>query len=307
MYKIFKINKIFLFIILASLGACSQKNRNNCDSRKSLPNDTVQSGPATIFIHGTLPILADIFIHQFDSPIGLVPATCQGNKFLHGRIGYILNQSDPEMFPIDSFYLFGWRGRLCFNDRMKFARNLYLKIRNFSGPITIIGHSHGCNVALNLAQVVQEYNDTKFKVDRLILLACPVLAATEHYVRSDVFKNVISLYSLGDRTQTGDPQKLYKITRDNEKETGIKAPVFSKRFFKPSPNLVQRRVLMDNRNLTHLDFIFKRFLSRLPAVIKLIEDSTKQGLYNDINKEYIINIPQKKCLPPELLVREYCA
>lgn len=265
-----------------------------------------ESRPATVFIHGTLYPFIDILIHSLDSPLGLVPAKVQGNGFIHARIPYLLNQSDPEQFPLESFYLFGWSGKFNFRARKKAAYRLYQSLRTFSGPITIIAHSHGGNVALNLPEIVQEYNDHNFRIERLVLISCPVQAVTEDNVKSPIFKKVIALYSERDWDQTKDPQMFYEVTREYQRKTGKDIPILSKRKFPPSPNLIQRRILFGRRNVGHLEFIFKPFIQKLPAVLRLIEDSVCKGYLNDCNKEYIINAPREPGKTAELLVKKIC-
>lgn len=263
-----------------------------------------ESRPATIFIHGTLFPFVDLAIRLFDLSLGLTPAL-EATKFIHGRIPHILYAADPKQFPIESFYLFGWSGRLSFYARKKAARELYHDLRHFTGPLTIIGHSHGGNVALYLPEVAKENNDTNFKVDRLILLACPVMTLTEEYVKSPVFKKVISLYSTGDSTQIKDPQRLYKETRELSPEC-VKVPVFSGRLFPSAPNVIQRRVLLNKRNALHLEFLYKRFMRKLPAALNLLDDSVSHGLINDAHTEYILNIQRKDDdTPPTLFVKHY--
>lgn len=308
-----KINflKLNLAVLLILLAGCGTYNINKDyiprGPRKRdcryIKETICESRPATIFIHGTLYPFIDILVHAFDSPIGLVPAKVQGNKFLHGKIGYILNEADPCQFNLDSFYLFGWSGKFSFEGRANAAWLLYESLKKFTGPITIIAHSHGANVALHLAEIAHLCGDINFKIDKLILMACPVQAVTEDLVGSPVFKKVISLYSTGDIDQVKDPQAFYHASREFSRFTGKKIPLFSGRYFPQYPNVIQRRVLLGRRNLTHLEFIFRPFISRLPYVIKLIEDSVRKGYINDCDHEYIINVP-RSCGMPELLVKQ---
>lgn len=304
------IKKLFIIVSLILLSGCTaRKNINikpnipqqiNCqDSSRALTQAEIQTDalssnkPVTVFVHGTLPIGLNVLVHGFDSPLGLVPACVQGNKFIHGRIPYQINRACPEQYPIDSFYLFGWTGNLSFAARRKAALDLYHKLKPFQGRhITVIGHSHGGNVAINLAEVARQHNDLDFKIDRLVLLASPVLAATCQNVSSPVFKKVYAFYSLGDTTQNKDPQGLYEEMRHGENK-GKKIPLFTKRQFPDSPNLIQRRVLTDRRNIEHLDFIFMPFIRDLAKIINLL-DSNPISYEHDPNYQLIINISKKR-------------
>lgn len=304
MIKIKKIIIIFFFSFsFLFIQASNKKQKLVC--KKINENN----GPVTIFIHGTLYPLINILVRMFDLPKGLTPAKKQGNRLFHGRIAYILNKADPKQFDLDNFYFFGWSGSLSARARKKAACQLYEYIKEFKNrPITLIGHSHGGNVALLLEEVIKEkcVKDEFIKnihIEKVILLACPVMITTQDYIKSNIFKKVISLYSTGDRTQNRDPQIFSINAHKYAKENNVHIPFFSKRIFKPSANLIQRRVLYDNRNLQHLDFVYKPFLSRLPATIKLIEKSVTEGYRNKKNVQYIINIPRGYKFKPELLVK----
>lgn len=286
--------------ITVSVPQCSARNKD-C---RAIKQTFCQKGPATVFVHGSLYPLLDILVHAVDSPLGLVPAKYVRNQFLHRRIPYLLSCSDPKQFPFDSFYLYGWSGKISFEGRETAAHQLYNQLKHFTGPITLICHSHGGNVALNLAKVVDEVGDKKFTIDRLILLACPVQAVTEDLVCHRVFKKVISLYSLGDSTQVRDPQKFYTQTRCYARRMGKDVPMFSQRIFPCHRNIIQRRMLLGRRNLTHMDFIYKPFLSRLPQVLSMIDQSVKDGCFNTDREEYVIDIPRYSG-NPELLVKSY--
>lgn len=289
------INYLFLTSLFL-LNGCAEKPIRNCvisDNR-----------PVTIFIHGTLYPFLDLLIRMFDCPIGLTPALQQGATFIHGRIPFILNQADPLTYPIESAYVYGWSGRLTFEARRRAAQCLYRELKKIKGPITIVAHSHGATLVQLLVEEVERHKDTEFRIQKFIMLGCPVLSGTEEYVCSPIFEKVISLYSLGDSTQVSDPQIL---SQENRRLTSLKGrwtPLLSKRYFPCSPNVIHRRVLLGRRNMTHMDFIYKPFLTRLPAVISLIEESINHGHFNTDKQQFIINVPRDRSLEPELMVKE---
>ena len=260
--------------------------RRPCISRK-------EKVPVTIFVHGTLFPLIDVVIHTFDVPLGLTPALVQGNKFYMGKIPFILHQSCPEQFPLETFYLFGWSGKLCFRARKNAAHDLYSTIKKFVGhPITLIAHSHGGNVVLNLPAVAYEQGDTLFSIDRLILLANPVQVVTSQFAASPVFKQVFSFYSRGDRTQTMDPQGLY---RQWGKAASMQRLVFSQRTFIPSPNLIQIGTVIHKKRPGHLDFIAPRFLKHLPFMLTLFPLLAHDARIKNREQHFAIYLPRCSC------------
>ena len=122
------------------------------------------------------------------------------------------------------FYTFGWSGRLSHKHRLKAARELYdalsrerRRLAEQTGmpvKIHLLAHSHGCNVALNLAQIVKE-RGRRFIVDRAVFFGCPVQSETESLINSSVFKKIYSVFSKGDHVQRLDfiSTKDYKSRR----------------------------------------------------------------------------------------------
>lgn len=243
--------------------------------------------PITVFVHGTLPPGTKSLIHFLDIPLGISAARCvltcyceeykRCSRFhqrvhrglIMNRLGYLLDGANPAIFPIDNFYFYGWEGCLSFKVREQAAEDLYLRIRDYKN-ITLIGHSHGANVVLELVGVAEAYGDTNFRVKKVILMGCPVQEATKHYARSPIFERVYSLYSLGDTTQVADPQRLYMRTRQRV-PYWRDIPFWSERLFPLSDNLVQARILMNRGNPSHLGFILPTFVRRLPDVIELLD------------------------------------
>jgi hypothetical protein len=253
----------------------------------------------TIFVHGTLfPGIAQL-VHKVDCPLGMVSAQTWGNKYFLGCIPHILNRASSHMFPLEHAYLFGWSGKLDFKARKEAARALYNELRTYQGPLTIIAHSHGCNVALSLGDIAKEYRNQPLVIDRLILLACPVQKATSGYIKSPIFKRVFSLYSSADFTQIGDPQGLYRESYASI-EAGEKIPLFSQRIFPPSPNLIQGRIFLNKCSPGHLEFIKKPFLTKLPEVLDLLEHAT--NYYS--NKNFMINVPTAPQQKPYLVAKK---
>ncbi len=287
---------VLLILVVAPIRA-DKRNTWHYRKRPEIKNaffiGPLPQGPLTVFVHGTKESLISRLVHRVNYPWGIVPASLQGKHSILGCIPSILHQACPEQFHINSFYLYGWHGRLCFKARKKAALVLYKILKDHQGPITLMAHSHGCNVALNIAQVAELYKDRNFKIDRLILLACPVQAVTACYAKSPVFKRVYSFYSTGDLLQIADPQRVYLESRLLCRILRAPLPLFSERLFPPSPNLIQIRILLDKKSPGHINFLLSRFLRKLPAVISLVEGAhatTQQS-------HFIVNIPRFNGIP----------
>lgn len=121
------------------------------------------------------------------------------------------NGSDEESC---SCYTFGWDGRLEHANRVEWAKRLHValsdevnNVRQNYGveqvQIDIFAHSHGGNVALNMAPVQQELSG-KLSINRLVMFGTPVQVETEKYVLDQMFKNVYLFYSQGDMIQVSD-------------------------------------------------------------------------------------------------------
>ncbi len=231
---------------------------------------TIKNGKACIFIHGTtniVPIIEPLLGRFVD-------------EWLLDK-AKILCDAWPLEFTRDSFYMYRWPGDFNINVRKKAAQHLYDAICNHKGSLTIIGHSHGCSIALYLAELCQMHKNTSFKVDKLILLAPPVQDATAPLVKSKIFKRVFSFYSSSDFLQIIAPQRVERRFAKKRR----KVLCGSQRVFPRSSNLIQARVLINHENPSHLDFCC-RFLRKLPSVITFLEQPIPK------NKQHVIlNVP----------------
>lgn len=210
------------------------------------------------------------------------PFSISDCKNRYRGIGKRLSQADSQEFNIDTFYIYGWSGLLSANERQKAAERLYTELVDHKGPVTIIAHSHGCNVALLLANVAQKLGNKELAIERLVLLAPPVQEATSCYISSSLFKSVISCYSTSDLMQVMDPQRI--ASSSTRAALSSSKPFFSKRTFPHSANLKQVRVLINMQNPGHRSFLMAPFLKSLPMILSLIEKE-------DCGSEYIVNVP----------------
>ncbi len=248
---------------------------------------TIQNGPTTIFIHGTIVPVLSRFTHGVEYPDGLISFMDCPDPNRLTRIAQTLSAASPEEFFLESFYFYCWPGDLKFGERKKATEKLYATLCKHTGPLTLLAHSHGCNVALYLAELAAADKSSSLSIERLIMFACPVQLATAHLVKSPLFKSIFSFYSTADLGQIIDPQGLYDETKKVSKDS--KSPLFSKRKFDDdAPNLIQARVLMNRQSPGHLSFITPRFLSRLPSILSLLEESVAQKG----ERHFIVNIPR---------------
>ncbi len=276
--------------ILALTSGCFHK-RKLPDRKISNVLATNQSKkPVTIFVHGTLPPVLNHFCHTFDIPLGLTPASNLKRKYVQARIPFFLNKADAQQFPLNSFYVYGWSGGLNYKARKHAAEKLYLNLKQSKAPLTLIGHSHGCNVILLLAELAKEHNDNHLTIERVILLAPPVQQITAHYVKHSIFKRVYSFYSAGDLLQVLDPQGL-QAHHIKMRSYNSATSLFSHRLFPSSPNLTQIRVLFDNKyDPWHLSFIFPKFLMNMPAILNDLDSR----ITNNTNDHFLCSIRKIK-------------
>lgn len=238
---------------------------------KKMQGKTVQEQPfITVWVHGTRLTPRIIFPNFFASPDGLIKASDFDSAYHLRTIANTLSEVDSEHYPFEHIFLFGWPGELDFRARKKAAEDLSSSLKKvlhdfkekngFRPKLRIITHSHGGNVALNLASIPDKEG---ILIDELILLACPVQQETMGYLQDPMFKNIFSLYSTTDLLQVIDPQGVYPHKG--------KSPIFSGRRFPAQDNLVQARIRMNHRSLMHVNFLLTNFIRVLPMVIETMK------------------------------------
>ncbi len=185
-------------------------------------------------------------------------------------------------FPFEHFYTYGWSGKLSLRSREEYGIALYNELHSLLQSyrkksrkplIRIITHSHGGNVALQLAKAEKLFRNY-LVVDELILLACPVQEATQSLIQEPIFKEIFSLYSPLDVVQVMDPQKLHSI----------KAPLFSERCFEPHDKIKQACITMNGKDLfpAHAMFLTNKVTNNLPDILAEMKQ-WKPGTISSIN------------------------
>lgn len=239
----------------------------------------------TVFIHGThlgayyvgkALGMEDYVFH----PDGLYSLEECSPAYRYGKVALKIAQYGAQQFPQEHFYLFCWSGKLSHNARVLAAYQLHealnalMKKYGNKCIITLITHSHGGNVALNLAEF---RGAACYKIDTLVLLAVPVQEINQNYVDSSLFENVFSIYSRWDVTQIGDLQGLNRLCKmfNNKKLTmtcleEVK-PLFSERKFhskKVKHIEVRQSTLFGHRPLGHIEFIRSHFIYNISSILK---------------------------------------
>lgn len=282
---------IFLLFFTIFLASCIKREvvRLNVTKQKKLQCESPENKPrVTIWVHGTRLFTEKVLTNFFYSKKGLFKAENYDKKYHLRTISDCLSESNSSEFPNEHFYHFGWCGSLSVKLRKEAARrlstsiseliNFYKKEYGQEPYLTIVTHSHGGNVTLNLAKFKKDFN-----VDRLILLACPVQKETKDLISDPLFKEVYSFYSGLDLIQIIDPQGLQHKTKC---KTESKAPLFSKRIFDDSDNLKQAKVKLDGRGILHSEFILTIFLKHLDRLV--------YELKKNKNKNILLSVWQSK-------------
>lgn len=114
------------------------------------------------------------------------------------------------------YYTFGWNGLLSDKKRYQEAEKFYKELKKelailsekgIYPRITIIGYSHGANVALYLAAVRnnnQEFINDTFTIEKLVMLGAPIQKETDYLVADDLFGKIYHFYSTEDNVQIAD-------------------------------------------------------------------------------------------------------
>ncbi|MBX9831311.1 hypothetical protein K2X40_05110 [Candidatus Babeliales bacterium] len=173
------------------------------------------------------------------------------HKVTHQPAACIAASMFTELLPNScSCYTFGWDGRLDQANRQQAAEKLYqqllVELENIKKKfehveVLLIGHSHGGNVLLNLAQAEETHNK-RLCIDQLVLLGTPIQTETAHHVAAPCFKKVYNFYSTGDKIQ-----KLDTISTSKK----------SQRKLEQHSNLTQVKLLCGKKKPGHADlFMF---------------------------------------------------
>ena len=287
----------------------------------------------TIWVHGTKPgaLSPKVFRPLVDSigrflflKEGLHKASLLDEKYYLQMLARKLCSNNQDLFDFCHMYFFGWSGKLSRAGRKRASEKLFLelvcisqvyqRVFNCKPLFNIVTHSHGGNVALHLAEVAPE-GQTDVRIEKLILLGCPIQKHTSQLIHSSLFVRIYNIYSHTDTIQIIDPQGLHGLfaqRSDRSLKTMLKElfkPLLSERHFTPSEKVAQiavawkngivwmddyqgvdlmylrgiKRVLKSidllksNRGLIHIEFNLLPFVSKLAEIILSVDQGTLVG------------------------------
>ncbi len=274
------------------------------------PEPTESKDFITVWVHGTI----------FPWQIKTVPHGLQHVDTLHERSRYrgcaeALTSRYPHTYQYENFYAFGWSGQLSFVERECAAKELHRELsalvaqhrkKGKEPKIRIICHSHGGNVALNLANIANpiDKTDPRLRVHELVLLACPVQCATSHCTKDPMFENIYVLYSRSDFGQIADPQGLYASMRrcvphpvSGKKRHTPKCPLLSGREFIPQDNMLQGRLFLNGASAGHAEFSHCDVMGNIPILIDSLHECRRTADERGLSREeaiYSLHVKLKK-------------
>ena len=288
--------QFFLFVSLIFLPACV--HRRHIDRQKLYINLSAENAQitsptppsVTIWIHGTLMFYTPVYHQIFNGKSSLMPITTLPEKHHFRVLAETISEHDPEHFPMEEFYIFSWSGKLKQLEREQAAEKLleeiialreeYQKKYGLAPTIRIIAHSHGGNVALNMAKI-RPFNSSLL-IKSLILLACPVQEKTMHLISTPMFNRVYSLYSSFDIIQVLAPQfrRLRAPYEYNPKHRKYhyKFIPFSARLFPTYSHLTQTKIKINDYPISHTRFSTKEFTTLLPTILKKLDSWHDESL-----------------------------
>ncbi len=273
------------YFLLCSIPACIPRENIRkvtiTQHAHSPQSHLTKNPPITIWVHGTRFIRRPIFHSFFKSKPSIKLTKGLAPDYYLKKIADTLNAVSPHMFPIETFYLFGWSGKLSADIRKEAAKNLYEEIErivaeykqkhNTEPVIRLLTHSHGGTVALNMVRYKKEL--PSFHIEELILMACPVQKSTKQFIEDELFKKIIALYSSLDMVQVLAPQITYNFyrTKKGHLKSHIQWPPFSHRYFEEHPKLAQVKLKLNGRALFHTEFTGQHFTAILPQILHVID------------------------------------
>lgn len=294
------------------------------------PPEPPKAPIVTVWIHGTR---AEKHLPPFLSKLtkNVAQLLCDNTKGLQQPDGLMpyhypslrikaLAAADPARFSPEHFYTFGWSGQLGLQARKKAAQDLFNALKHLvitykekygcNPKIILISHSHGGNVILHMAEII-DMDGFDLKISKAILLACPVQKHTAHLIDSPMFERIYSLHSHTDMIQIVDPQGLH----DKKK---LSKPLLSCRHFDVHPKLAQvlirwkeyplwnaddyninkfaikgliksintLNVIKKGRGLFHVEFGLLPFVRQIPAIINRVDDLFDTGANCPSHKDH---------------------
>jgi hypothetical protein len=316
-------NYAFLLVLLSCLPACVHKKQIDkrvlyIDRTPKKTETIIDSPPPiTVWVHGTLIFRTPAYYKIFKNRSCLVHAQSLPENHHFKVLADTITERDPEHFSAEEFYIFSWSGKLLHQERINASEKLYndlvaltieyQKKYNCYPVIRIITHSHGGNVALNMAKIKDQ--PFPLRIKSLILLACPVQDRTMHFINTPLFERVYSLYSSFDLIQIIAPQFHQNRPVDLmplKKRRRYKMPLFSSRVFPHHPHVMQAKIKIDHYPISHTRFSTTEFAQILPNILQTLDTWDEQAQKNNtLHKHKLLCIYHRPTLlPPSPRLRQ---
>lgn len=302
--------RLLLFLLISLPGCIHRRHIDRQKLHIDIPTQTraithAEAPPITIWVHGTLIIYTPSYHKIFGDQECMLPINAfpEGHHFR--EIAETIANHDPEHFPLQEFYVFGWSGKLRQQEREKAAAVLHEEIIKLQTEyeqkygekpvIRIIAHSHGGNVALSMAKIKSSQHPL---IKSLILLACPVQERTKHLICTPMFNHVYSLYSSFDLVQIIAPQfrrlcTKYECPQKQHKYHYTLMP-FSNRVFPTYSHLTQAKVKINDLPISHTRFSSTKFVALLPTILHKLDSWHDETLINNtISKHKLLCVYNK--------------
>jgi hypothetical protein len=259
--------------------------------------------PITIWIHGTLIFYKPAYHNIFNDQSVLIPMKELPVDHHFRMLAQTIANHSSQQFPLEEFYIFGWSGKLQDQERKQAANRLHQEISvlverykekyGCSPTIRIIAHSHGGNVALNMAEIKSDC--VPFCIQSLILLACPVQDKTMHLICGPMFQRVYSLYSSFDMIQVLAPQFQRIRTKNGRRKKKYVMFPFSSRLFPTYSHLTQAKIKINDFPISHTRFSTQKFAALLPSILQKLDSWHSESLTcNKIAKHKLLCVYNNK-------------
>ena len=224
----------------------------------------------TIYVHGTQEWWLKATLHSdlWYCPVGLHHISELPDSSRMKKDAELMFQVDPKFFAFEHYYIFGWPGNLSFQVRQEAGYQLFKDIKkllilyqekyNIIPKVRLIGFSHGSNIVLHVLSFLPYFQDINVYTE-VMLLVCPVQKPTESYIQSSFVNRAYVLCADNDYVQRMD---WYKYQGSWYLPT--------KFFATNQSNILQYSIFVNNRALSHTDFMHA-FMLHIPYVRKISE------------------------------------
>lgn len=240
----------------------------------------------TIWVHGTHPINRLLSCRvspmrkQMYVPHGISLAKDLPDRYFFNSIAVQCDKHDSEHYPLDHFYLFGWKSeKMTPKQRKKSGQQLYKEINDLLKKyrksyehvnVCLIGFSHGGNVILHMMNCLPftlSHIETK-----VVLLGTPIQESTRLYVNNPNVSKVYSFYSESDWIQRIDVQKFHC-------DAPRHVPFWSKRKFADTDRVIQVQLKVNGKGIGHLKY--RNIMTFIPDLIEQTNKIIKKNCSKD--------------------------